>query len=492
MGYWVLEVWKLLESCRLQVGGLPEMNALESLRYFIPELVLLSGAFIVLVVDFFVKNKRAVGLLGLLVIILTLGLYQKPFEPLPLFFGAFYLDSFAHIFRCFALGAVAITLLLSFSYSPIHNKYHGEFYSLFLFMAFALTLVAAANDLLMIFLAVEFVSLLSYILTGFLKNDVKSKEAAIKYLLFGSVCSGVMLYGMSLVYGAAGSLALPVIGNTLFYAPFKPLAIVAVLFFFVGLGFKISMAPFHMWAPDVYEGAPTPVTAFLTVAPKAVGFGVLMRILATAFGTQYAAWSFIITVLSILTMTVGNITAISQTNIKRFLAYSSIAQAGYILMGLAVFSNIGKEAILIYLLAYIFTNLGAFAVVLLVSEQTGNDNLDSYAGLSGRSPAASALLTVFLLSLAGLPPFAGFIGKYYVFAAAIDAKFITLAIVAAINSIIAAYYYFRIIRLMYLVPASGPALSAPPRSISIALWLMFAGVLAMGIFPSYFLRFFFS
>ncbi len=468
------------------------MNALESLKYFIPELVLLGGAFAVIALDFFVKNKKAVGLLSLSVILLTIFLYQKPSGPLPLFFGAFYLDGFAHIFRYFALGAIAITLLLSLGYSPLRNKFEGEFYGLFLFMAFALTLVAAANDLLMVFLAVEFVSLLSYILTGFLKKDAKSKEAAIKYLLFGSVCSGIMLYGMSLVYGASGSLGLKAIGNALLSAPLKPLATVAVLFFFAGLGFKISMAPFHLWAPDVYEGAPTPVTAFLTVAPKAVGFAVLMRVLATAFGAHSAVWSFLLTVLSILTMTLGNITAISQTNIKRFLAYSSIAQAGYILMGLAVFNLLGKEAILIYLLAYLFTNLGAFAVVLLVSEQTGNDELSSYAGLSERSPAAAALLTIFLLSLAGLPPFAGFIGKYYVFAAALDGKFITLAIAAAVNSVIAAYYYFRIVRLMYLTPASGPALSAPPRSLAITLWLMFAAVLAIGIFPSYFIHLIFS
>ena len=463
------------------------MNALESLKHFIPELVLLGGAFAALVLDFFVKQKKLVGEFALLVIVLALCLTKTPGEPLSLFFGMFELDKFAHFFRLIALVAVAITILISLGYTPLQKRYTGEFYGLFLFMAFALILVAAANNLLMIFLAIEFVSLVSYLLVGFLKNDPKSKEAAIKYLLFGSVCSGILLYGMSLLYGASGSLELPVIGNAILHAPFKPLAITAVLFFFVGLGFKISMAPSHMWAPDVYEGAPTPVTAFLTVAPKALGFAVLIRVLDMIFWNFYSVWSPVLVVLSILTMTLGNITAVSQSNIKRFLAYSSIAQAGYILMGLAVFSSLGRDAILIYLVAYLLTNLGAFAIVIFVGEATQSDSLDAYAGLSQRSPAAAAMLTVFLLSLAGLPPFAGFIGKYYVFAAALQDKFITLTIFAAINSVIAAYYYFRIIRLMYLTPATGPAFASPSKALTVALGILFLGVLAMGIFPSFFI-----
>ncbi len=463
------------------------MHAIESLKYFIPELILLGGAFLTLTMDFFVKQKKLVGEFALLVIVVALCLAEAPAKPMSLFFGMFELDAFAHFFRCLALVAVGITILLSLGYAPLQKHYSGEFYGLFLFMAFALILVAAANNLLMIFLAIEFVSLISYLLVGFLKNDPKSKEAAVKYLLFGSVCSAVMLYGMSLLYGAAGSLELPAIGNALFYAPFKPLAIAAVLFFFVGLGFKISMAPFHMWAPDVYEGAPTPVTAFLTVAPKALGFAVLIRVLDMIFWNFRGIWSPVLVILSILTMTIGNITAVSQSNIKRFLAYSSIAQAGYILMGLAVFTMLGRGAILIYLLAYLLTNLGAFAVVLFVGGETRSDSLDAYAGLSQRSPLAAAMLTIFLLSLAGLPPLAGFIGKYYVFAAAIQVKFITLTIFAAINSVVAAYYYFRIIRLMYLTPATGPAFATPSKALTIVLWGLFLSVLAMGIFPGFFI-----
>jgi len=463
------------------------VNAVESLKYFIPELILLGGAFAALTLDFFTKQKKLVGEFSLLVIVLVLGLIKTPAQPLPLFFGLFHLDAFAHFFRYLALGAVGVTILISLGYSPLEKRYAGEFYGLFLFMAFALILVAAANNLLMIFLAIEFVSLLSYLLVGFLKNDPKSKEAAVKYLLFGSVCSGIMLYGMSLLYGTSGSLELLVVGNALFYAPFKPLAITAILFFFAGLGFKISMAPFHMWTPDVYEGAPTPVTAFLSVAPKALGFAVFTRVLATAFGHLTDVWSPVLVILSILTMTIGNITAVSQSNIKRFLAYSSIAQAGYILMGLAVFSLLGRDAVLIYLLVYLLTNLGAFTVVLFVEGETQSNSLDAYAGLSQRSPIAAAMFTVFLLSLAGLPPLAGFIGKYYVFAAAIGGKFVMLAIFAAVNSVIAAYYYFRIIRLMYLAPATGPAFLSPSKTLTAALWVLFLSVLALGIFPGFFI-----
>lgn len=463
------------------------MGALESLKHFIPEMVLLGGAFLIFTLDFLIQNKRVISGLTLLTLTVTLCCCQQPTTALPLFSGFFYLDSFAHFFRYFALLAVFITLLMSYAYTPLRNRYEGEFYGLFLFMAFALILIGAANNLLMIFLAVEFVSLLSYLLVGFLKQDAKAKESAVKYLLFGSVCSAVMLYGMSLAYGAAGSLELSVIGNAFIFTAMKPLAMLAMFFFFVGLGFKISMAPFHMWAPDVYEGAPTPVTAFLTVAPKALGFAVLMRVIATVFPAISHQSAVVLTVLSMLTMTIGNITAVSQNNIKRFLAYSSIAQAGYILMGLAAFSRLGQDGILIYLLAYLFTNLGAFAVVTYVEGQTGSDDLKTYAGLSRRAPAAAFLMAVFLLSLAGLPPLAGFIGKYYVFAAAIQENFITLTVVAAVNSVIAAYYYFRIIRLMYLTEPEGPEFPAPSLPLTIAMTLMGLGVLALGIFPSSFI-----
>ncbi len=465
------------------------MNALDSLKYFWPETWILIGAFSILFLDFGIKNKKILGILALLILGISAFSISRPQEIYPLFFGFFQVDTFTHFFRYAALGIVGVTLLASLAYKPLSTPYEGEYYTLFLFMAFGLILMAASTNLLMIFIAIEFVSILSYLLVGFLKKDTRSKEAAIKYLLFGSVASGVMLYGMSLIFGASGSLDLSVIQRQLADPQYYALTVVATLLILVGLGFKISMAPFHLWAPDVYEGAPTSVTAFLTVGPKALGFAVLIRVLFTAFPALINQWSPMIALLSILTMTIGNISAIAQNNIKRLLAYSSIAQAGYILMGIVASSNIGVTGVLIYLVAYAFTNLGAFIVVMILSNQLENDDLSSYAGLSQRSPFLALSLTIFLLSLAGIPPLAGFIGKFYVFASVIELGFVNLAIAAALNSAVAAFYYFKIVRLMYLVPATSNDPIAHPFALSLALFLMLAGTFAMGLIPVPFISF---
>ncbi|HXV27591.1 MAG TPA: NADH-quinone oxidoreductase subunit N [bacterium] len=465
------------------------MNALESLKYFWPEIWLLIGAFAVLFLDLVIRNKKILGVLSLLTLGVSALASSSPPQIYPLFFGFFQLDTFTHFFRFAALGIVAVTILASLAYKPLSTPHEGEYYSLFLFMAFGLILMAASTNLLMILISIEFVSILSYLLVGFLKKDSRSKEASIKYLLFGSVASGVMLYGMSLVFGATGSLDLGVIQSQISDPQFYSLAVIATLLILVGLGFKISMAPFHLWAPDVYEGAPTSVTAFLTVGPKALGFAVLIRVLYTAFPVFINQWSPMIALLSVLTMTIGNISAIAQNNIKRLLAYSSIAQAGYILMGIATSTEIGVSAVLIYLWAYAFTNLGAFTVVMILSNQLETDDLSSYAGLSRRSPFLAASLTVFLLSLAGIPPLAGFIGKFYVFSSAIELGFINLAIAAALNSAVAAFYYFKVVRLMYLVPATSEERITHPFSLSFALLLMLAGTFAMGLAPVPFISF---
>jgi proton-translocating NADH-quinone oxidoreductase chain N len=335
----------------------------------------------------------------------------------------------------------------------------------------------------MIFLAIESVSLVSYLLTGFLKSDKKSKEASLKYLLFGSVASGLMLYGMSILYGLSGSIELDLIRGRIANPAYSGFVFVAMMLVLGGIGFKISMAPFHLWAPDVYEGAPTPFTAFLTVGPKAAGFALLIRVLSTSFPDFFASWTQVILLLSVITMTLGNVIAIAQDNIKRLLAYSSIAQAGYILMGIAVFTDTGLQAVLLYLAAYAFTNLGAFAVVLAVTQDSGSDQLSSFAGLGKRSPMLAASMTIFLLSLAGIPPLAGFMGKFMVFAGTIQKGYIVLAVAAAINSAIAAFYYFKVVRQMYLVPAENEKPLAQPLSLSFALYLMLAGTIALGLVP---------
>ena len=461
------------------------MNALDSLKFFLPESFLLIGAFVALFLDLFVRNKKGVGILCLAILIGSGVLAATPLHASQsLFFNYFTLDMVTHYFRLLAIGVVAITLLASLNYQPLAAGHEGEYYWLFLFMTFGLILMASSTNLLMIFLSVEFVSILSYLLVGFLKKDARAKEAAVKYLLFGTLASGTMLYGMSLLFGATGSLELSVIQERLSQPRFFLMNIFSLLFFLAGLGFKISMAPFHMWAPDVYEGAPTPVTAFLTVAPKALGFSLLIRILTSIFARTQPHWQAMMIALSILTMTVGNVVAISQTNIKRLLAYSSIAQAGYILMGIASFNETGLWGVFLYLATYAFTNLGAFIVVIAVSNALGNDEIESYAGLAKRSPFLAASLAIFLLSLGGIPPFAGFIGKFFVFSSAVQGNLYALAIAAAVNSAVAAYYYFKVVRVMYLVPSLETQPIVQPAPLTLALCLMLAGVMVFGILPS--------
>ena len=464
------------------------MKALESLHFFLPELFLVCGAFIALAADLLVHNKKTIATLSLLTLAGALGLCFIPQTGHYLFGGLLVLDNFTHFFRILAISIMLISVLISWAYKEMNTLYEGEYYCLILFMTFALLLMASALNLLMIFLAIEFVSVLSYILTGFLKTDPKSKEAALKYFLFGSLATGVMLFGMSLLFGATGSLDLVVIGKILAGNHYLPITIFSLLLVITGLGFKISSVPFHMWAPDVYEAAPTPVSALLTVAPKALGFAVLIRFLGT-FLWMESKWQPLMVLLSILTMTLGNLVAISQTNIKRLLGYSSIAQAGYMLIGIATFNSWGILGIMVYLTSYTLMNLGAFAVIIAVSNSLGTDDIQSYAGLSKRSPVLAGFFAVFLLSLAGIPPTAGFIAKLYLFSSAIEAKQVLLVIAAAINSVIAAFYYFKIIKLMYLSHATHEEPIKHAAPLTLALALLFAGTLFLGIYPAPFLQF---
>ena len=467
------------------------MDPITSLSYFIPEIIILKTAFLLLILDFFVPNKKILGFLAVAGIGVAAAFLKFPTQPLALFYGFFILDPFSFFFKIAAMGVVAITLIASMAYQPKSSlTYLGEYISLFLFLCFGLILMGSSNNLLMIFLSIEFVSILSYLLVGFLKKSPASKEAALKYLLFGSVSSGVMLFGMSLIYGLTGQIDLHLIQTQLAQNQVsQPLLLTALFLMLVGFGFKISMAPFHMWAPDVYEGAPTPVTGFLTVGPKALGFAILLRVLHTTFLPLHKEWSFVLAALSMLTMTLGNVIAISQTNIKRLLGYSSIAQAGYILMGLAVSNQIGTTGVLVYLLAYLFTNLGAFLCVIAVSNHFGTDEIDSFAGLSEKSPFLAFCMTVFMLSLGGLPPLAGFVGKYFVFASAIQGRFFTLAVVAAVNSAVAAFYYFRVVKQMYLAPAATPEPLSHSLALRVLLILTLAGTLLIGLYPAPWIEF---
>lgn len=463
------------------------MDALSSLNQFLPELILSGASLLVLLLDLLKLDKRSLGLITLLgIVIAFFSLPATTQEPRWIFSNLYLLDGVGRLFKLIILLIAGLVVLASIESESIPEKQKGEFYVLMLALAFLLIVMASSTNLLIIFLATESVSLTSYILTGFQKYSKRSSEASLKYFLFGSVAAAVSLFGISLLFGLTGTLELTQMQQAIIQGGPENIqfAMVTLLFILVGFGFKISMAPFHMWAPDVYEGAPTPVAAFLTVAPKSIGFVILTRLLLTAFPFAYSKWSALLTILSILTMTIGNVLAVSQTSAKRILAYSSIAQAGYILMGLAASNEIGIQAVFIYLTTYLFTNLGAFLTLSIIEQSEGNTLLSSFDGLSKRSPGLAAAMTIFLLSLAGIPPLAGFLAKWYVFASVMQGKFLVLAVSAALNSAIAGYYYFKIVRAMYLTGSQKTQPILAGSFVRIAVLVALFGTLLIGFFPS--------
>lgn len=461
------------------------------LRFIIPEIILAFASICVLALGFTVKSRGALGyfsLFSLLCCSFVLSLTVFPANVL--FSGLLSSDRFSLFLRILSVFIAAIIVLVSMDYRDISYGIKAEFYSLLLMVTAAMMFLSAANNLLMIYLCIEFISLISYVFAAYWKGNLKSSEGGLKYFLFGTACSITMLYGISIMYGITGSLNLSIVNQRLFHSQFGlPVIFAAVVMFWVGLSFKVAMAPFHFWCPDVYEGAPTPMAAFFSVGPKLLGFAVMLRFIIGENILIYKHWSHLLGLLSILTMVVGNMTALFQSNIKRLLAYSSIAHAGYALIGLVVNTPAGHASLLVYLLTYVVTNLGAFAVVIAVSALTKSDELKSYAGLSYRSPYLAALFTVFLISLAGIPPLAGFIGKFYIFSAAIKEGYLYLAIAGVINSAIAAYYYFGVIKLMYLVPPSENIKIKVSPSLNLALILSLIFVLIIGLYPKPFIDF---
>jgi NADH-quinone oxidoreductase subunit N len=362
-------------------------------------------------------------------------------------------------------------------------------------MILGMFFMASASDLILIYISIELLSLSSYVLAGFVKNTVRSSEASLKYVIYGGVSSGIMLFGISLIYGLTGTTNLYEINSIVQIQSFPYITfLIAALFITVGFGFKISAAPFHFWTPDVYEGAPLPITAYLSVASKAAGFAVLIRFIKITFVSSIdhhgnwellsiIDWRSIIVLLSILTMTLGNFTALWQDNLKRMLAYSSIAHAGYMLLGVAVLSDQGITATMIYFIVYLFMNLGAFFVVMIIANKIGSEDIDDYKGLGKTMPLLSVALTLFLVSLVGLPPTAGFIGKVVLFLALVDADMIALAVIALLNSVVSLYYYIRVLKNLYLVQVDE---EKPVIKISFAnglvIILLAAPVLIFGIY----------
>jgi len=391
---------------------------------------------------------------------------------------------FLHVVICYA---AALAVLLSIDYLRRNGIQSGEYYALVLMSTAGMLLLASAGDLLVVFLGIELMSVPLYVLAGLFKTRLAAGEASMKYFLLGAFATAFLLYGTALIFGATGATNLDRIAAAAAARPTDALITVGLGLLLVGFGFKISSVPFHMWAPDVYEGAPTSITAFIATGSKAAAFGALLRVLTVALKGVQPDWTVILWAVAAVTMTVGNVVAIAQSNLKRMLAYSSVAHVGYMLVGLVAGGVPGAGAVLYYLLAYTFTTIGAFGVILMLVERTGEEAVDvrDYAGLARRHPLLAATLSLFLLSLIGIPPLAGFVGKFYLFGAAVRAGYLWLTVVAVLNSAIAAYYYLRVIVYMYMrEPDTASARLAPSFAGSLALAIAAVGIVLLGVAPA--------
>jgi NADH-quinone oxidoreductase subunit N len=461
-----------------------------SLIAILPEILLLLLAAVIMTVDVFLpqERKKTLGVINVvgLIIILGAAVLWRPETELALG-GMIRSDLTALVFRSMFIVAAAIVSLISIDFD--HLEQDGEYYALVVIAALGLGLMAASNDLIMLYLAMELTSITQYLLVGYLRYTPRSSEAGMKYFLFGAVASTVMLYGLSLLYGFTGQTNFAAVAAGLNSVDGPPV-LMSIILIAVGFGFKVAAVPFHFWTPDVYEGAPTPITGYISVASKAAGFAVLVRVFNVVFPVpyQHSEWVNLIETLSIVTMTLGNVLAIPQRNMKRLLAYSSIAQAGYILIGVASATRLGVAASIFYLGVYMLTNLAAFTTIILVSNKTGGDEVKDFAGLGRRSPYLGLLMMLALLSLAGVPPLGGFFGKFYVFQAAIGADLIRLAIIGVLNAIVGLYYYLTIIKVMFVLHAERPEDDEDPLEVPTAsrwaLTVTTLGFLFLGIYAT--------
>jgi NADH-quinone oxidoreductase subunit N len=485
---------------------------LTSVGSFRPELALTFGTLLLFLADVIWRKsgaRRTVMTIGALAVlgVAALLLASQPVDGARLFNGMLANDAFATFFKWLFLGAGVATVAIAAQGKDFPAQRIGQFYALLMAIVLGLFLMSAASDLLMMYMAIELVSMVSYVLAGFKKGDRRAAEASLKYVIYGGVASGVMLFGMSYLYGLTRttdifriaaqvqSLQVGALGPA-----YKLTIVLAVVFVTAGIGYKVAAVPWHMWCPDVYEGAPTVFTAFLSVGPKAAGMALAIRFFYTAFAVPSGVegfpaalagvpWPAVVGIIAAVTMTLGNLTALSQTNVKRLLAYSSIAHAGYMLMGVAALSELGKQGVMLYMLIYVVMNIGAFLVVILVAESTGSESILDYRGMSKRQPLAALALTIFLFSLTGIPPFAGFAGKWYLFYAIIERIpqaggqwYAVLAFIAALNTAIALFYYVRIIRAMYIdQPHTAPTPMKTPVFYQVLLAGLSAAVLLFGV-----------
>jgi NADH-quinone oxidoreductase subunit N len=454
----------------------------------LPEIFLTIWLCVILALDFSLKRitHQQLGHLsiaGLGITALMLLVFDQNGTTGTLFKNMYVLDHLAIFFKIIIVGATALVLFISIDYVREFRFFKGEYYFMVLMSAIGMMFMASSNDLLSVFVTLEFSTFGFYVLVAYLRDDQRSSEAGLKFFILGVFAAGLLAYGISLVYGETGTLVFSEMSGT---SGSYGLAIGFILIF-AALGFKIGAVPFHAWIPDTYQGAPTPVTAFLSIAPKVAALAILLRMFFVALASFKPMWVLLFVVASIASMTYGNIVAIAQKNIKRLLAYSGIAQIGNIMIGLAAGTKQGSDAIMFYLLTYMFANLGAFAVVIAVSQVIKSDEIEDYNGLNRRSPFLAAAMLLFLLSLAGVPPLAGFIGKIYLFIAAMNQELYTLLIVGLINIVISMYYYLIVVKKMYINEPTDPSPITTSLPIKVAVYAGIAGTLILGIYPGPFI-----
>ena len=463
-----------------------------------PEILLTLFGLAVLLFDYLLDKRdkylnAVLTLIGLGFALLQLGIFwfrhfSRGGTAYLGFDGSFAFDSFAVVAQTLIVVATAIVVLISVKYLDIEEVNQGEYYALLLFAAVGMMFMVAGKDLIVLFVALEVMALCEYVLAGFLRGNRRSNEAAVKFFLLGAFSSGLLLYGMSLLYGIGGSTKLAVIAERLRDRPASdPISWIALITLLAGMYFKIAAVPFHQWTPDTYEGAPTSITAFISVAPKVASFGFIIRILFMGLWPLRLEWQALTIGVAIATMTLGNLAAITQDNIKRFFGYSAIAHVGYLLLGLVAAADgdvTGLRAIVIYLIVYAFMNLGAFAVIIMMRRKDViGDEISDLSGLMSRAPGLALLMLVFLLSLAGIPPTAGFIGKYFIFLSLVETGHYYLAVLGVVYSVVALYYYFRIVVVMFMKKSLDEIPYATSLGLSVALGATAAVTLLIGIYP---------
>ncbi|HVN75389.1 MAG TPA: NADH-quinone oxidoreductase subunit N [Thermoanaerobaculaceae bacterium] len=462
----------------------------------LPELVLATLGMVVLLAGLASRTKRqdALGgwtILALAATAVALWLAATSTDPAArLFSGMFALDHFAVFFKALFLLSSALVVLLSLDYLKRNDARPGEYNALILFATVGMMTMASGTSLATIYVGLELMALSTYVLAGYFRREVKSHEAATKYFVLGAMSSGILLYGLSLIYGTTGTLDLAALARSVGEGRASAATLVGVALLACGFLFKVAAVPFHVWTPDVYEGAPTPITAFMSVGPKAAAFAIFLRVFVGGLGPLEGQWRWLVGGAAALTMIWGNIAALTQDNVKRMLAYSSIAHAGYALVGLVAGGQAGTQSVLFYMLVYTVTNLGAFGfVIMLESREYAGETVQDYAGLARKHPLAAFGMLLFMLSLGGIPPTAGFMGKLYLFAAAVNAGYVALVVLAVLMSAVSLYYYFRIVLQMYLregQDAEPAALVAAPWTERV-IWACGAAVLVIGVLPAPFL-----